>query len=136
MLKTYSNTITQEDCDLYGHMNTLKYIAKFYEAADVYLASVGISDSDLEAINLGVAYLEFNHKFLKECFEGEPIEIYAKVESKTAKVVTLYQKMIHTESGDIVAESHLKFLIFSLESRKSLRLDDEILAGILNLNEM
>lgn len=133
-IKTYEGRINKEDCDLYGHMNTLKYIEKFYAAADVFLPKIGLGDPVLFKIDLGVAYLEFNHRYLKECFEGEEIEIYGEIVERNAKVMSLKQIMKYPDQELVLAESLLKFLVFDLKSRKSIRLDDEKLSGILQLD--
>lgn len=128
-MKTYTSKITKDDCDLFNHMNTLKYIQKFYDAADIFLEAVGLSDPVMEEKNLGTAYLEFNTKFIKEVFEGQEVEIFADVKEMTSKVVTLAQQMRDKHSGEKVSEMELKFLIFDLESRKSIKLEDERLNG-------
>ncbi|MDW3647299.1 MAG: thioesterase family protein [Bacteroidia bacterium] len=133
LIKTYVGRINKEDCDLYGHMNTLKYIDKFYAAADVFLPKIGLGDAVLFKIDLGVAYLEFNHRYLKECFEGEEIEIFGEIVERNAKVMSLKQIMKYPDQDIILAESLLKFLVFDLKSRKSIRLDDDKLSNIINL---
>ena len=136
LIKTYTGRINKEDCDLYGHMNTLKYIDKFYAAADVFLPKIGLGDAVLFKIDLGVAYLEFNHRYLKECFEGEEIEIYGEIVERNAKVMSLKQIMKYPGQDIVLAESLLKFLVFDLKSRKSIRLDDEKLSEILQLDTL
>ena len=136
LIKTYTGRINKEDCDLYGHMNTLKYIDKFYAAADVFLPKIGLGDAVLFKIDLGVAYLEFNHRYLKECFEGEEIEIYGEIVERNAKVMSLKQIMKYPGQDIMLAESLLKFLVFDLKSRKSIRLDDEKLSEILQLDTL
>jgi len=37
LMIVYKNRVQPDDCDIYQHMNTLKYMEKFYEAADEYL---------------------------------------------------------------------------------------------------
>ena len=130
--KTYTGRINREDCDLYGHMNTLKYIDKFYAAADVFLPEIGLGEPGLFHKGLGVAYLEFNHTYLKECFEGEIIEIFGEIVDKGLKVMSLKQWMKYPDQEVILSESLLKFLVFDLKSRKSMRLDDERLKEILD----
>ena len=132
--KTYSGRINREDCDLYGHMNTLKYIEKFYAAADVFLPEIGLGEPGLFQQGLGVAYLEFNHKYLKECFEGEEIEIYGEIVEKTSKVMSLRQEMKYKDKEVVLSESLLKFLVFDLGSRKSLKWENEKLKGILKVD--
>ncbi|MEL6253103.1 MAG: thioesterase family protein [Bacteroidota bacterium] len=133
-IKTYEGRINKEDCDLYGHMNTLKYIDKFYAAADVFLPMIGLGDAVLFKIDLGVAYVEFNHRYLKECFEGEEIEIYGEIVERNSKVMSLKQVMKYPGQDQVLAESLLKFLVFDLKERKSIRLDDEKLIGIITLD--
>lgn len=124
----FKNKITAADCDLYDHMNTLKYMYKFYDAADEFMLKFGFSDPILAKKGLGCAYLEFNTKFIKEVFAGDEILIDAEVQEKGSKVVTILLQMLREE--ETVSEVVLKLLFFDLKKRKSVRLDDEMMEGI------
>lgn len=120
----YQQKITQADCDIYGHMNTLKYMEKFYEAADDYMLKFGITDPILAQKGIGCAYLEFNTKFKKEVFADTDIEIDVKIGEKTRKVGTILLQMQEVKNKTIVSEAVLKFLFFDLKTRKSFELAD------------
>ncbi len=121
----YKQTVLREDCDIYQHMNTLKYMEKFYSAADDYMIKYGITDPILAAKGIGCAYLEFNTKFLKEVFEGTTIAIDVSVQEIGSKVVTILLKMLDAKSEQQLSEAVLKFLFFDLTTRKSMKLTDE-----------
>jgi len=127
----YKQTIQTEDCDIYQHMNTLKYMEKFYMAADDYMIKYGITDPILAAKGIGCAYLEFNTKFMKEVFEGTGIVIDVSVQEIGSKVVTILLKMLDAKSEQQLSEAVLKFLFFDLTTRKSMKLSNE---KILALN--
>lgn len=127
----YKQTVQPEDCDIYQHMNTLKYMEKFYVAADDYFIKYGITDPILAAKGIGCAYLEFNTKFMKEVFAGTAIVIDISVKEVGAKVVTILLKMLDAKSEQALSEAVLKFLFFDLTTRKSMKLTDE---KILALN--
>ena len=67
----------------------------------------------------------------EKCFEGEEIEIYGEIVDRNAKVMSLKQIMKYPDQELVLAESLLKFLVFDLKSRKSIRLDDEKLPPLL-----
>jgi len=121
----YKQTIQPEDCDIYQHMNTLKYMEKFYVAADEYMIKYGITDPILAAKGIGCAYLEFNTKFIKEVFAGTEIVIDVSVQEIGSKVVTIILKMVENKSEQQLSEAVLKFLFFDLTTRKSMKLTDE-----------
>lgn len=121
----YKNTIKPEDCDIYQHMNTLKYMEKFYLAADDYMIEYGITDPILAAQDIGCAYLEFNTKFMKEVFAGTEIMIDVSIKEVGTKVVTILLKMMDTTTNQQLSEAVLKFLFFDLTLRKSMKLTDE-----------
>ena len=127
----YQQTIQPEDCDIYQHMNTLKYMEKFYIAADEYLIKYGITDPILARNGIGCAYLEFNTKFIKEVFAGTEIMIDISIHEIGSKVVTIIMKMLNTENKQQLSEAILKFIFFDLTKRKSLKLTDE---KIIDLN--
>ncbi len=121
----YKHIVQPEDCDIYQHMNTLKYMEKFYLAADDYMIKFGITDPILAAKGIGCAYLEFNTKFIKEVFAGTAIVIDVCVQEIGTKVVTIILKMMDEKSQQQLSEAVLKFLFFDLEKRKSMKLADE-----------
>ena len=129
----YTNTILAADCDVYQHMNTLKYMEKFYEAADEYLIKYEITDPILAAQGIGCAYLEFNTKFIKEVFAGTEIVVDATIQEQGSKVVTILLKMMDKANQQLLSEARLKFLFFDLTTRKSMKLQDKKLQK-LNLD--
>ena len=129
----YKQTVQPKDCDIYQHMNTLKYMEKFYEAADDYMMKYGITDPILAGKGIGCAYLEFNTKFIKEVFAGTAIVIDVSVQEIGTKVVTIILKMLDSESQQLLSEAVLKFLFFDLEKRKSMKLSDDKIQA-LNLD--
>ncbi len=124
--------ITAEDCDIFGHMNTLKYMEKFYAAADDYMMEYGVSDPVLAAQNIGCAYLEFNTKFVREVKEGEEVAISISVQEKGSKVVTIQLEMLRKPEMESVSVTELKFIFFDLIKRKSMRLADEKLKNLVS----
>jgi len=124
-MRVSQQKITPADCDVYNHMNTLKYMHKFYEAADEYMLKFGITDPILASKGIGCAYLEFNTKFLSEVLVGEEIAIDISIQEKSSKVVTMLLKMARVSTGKTASEAVLKYLFFDLTTRKSLKLTDE-----------
>jgi acyl-CoA thioesterase FadM len=133
-MDVYKEKITAADCDLYEHMNTLKYMHKFYAAADAYLFHFGLTDPILAKKGIGCAYLEFNTKFQKEVFAGSEIIISAEIVAKARKVATLRLQMKLADTKEIVSEALIKFIFFDLKTRKSILLNHGFLKDIFFVN--
>ena len=76
----YEHQVRYTDLDKSGHMTNLKYVDLFLNA---------FSSEFWDGFQIG----EFELHFLDQCFEGEVIHVYKKVEDKMIILLAVHENM-------------------------------------------
>ena len=123
-------TITEEMCDLNGHMNVL-YYAQIFEDEFPFYSSLGFT-SDYFQEGYSFFTLEMNIRYLKEMKQGEiasPCFRYFAVKPKLIH----YGGIILNESGDVSAITENVLVHVDMNTRRSCEMKEET---INHLNRM
>ena len=123
-------TITEEMCDLNGHMNVL-YYAQIFEEEFPFYSSLGFT-SDYFKEGYSFFTLEMNIRYLKEMKKGEiasPCFRYFAVKPKLIH----YGGVILNESNEVSAITENVLVHVDMSTRKSCEMKQETLN---HLNEM
>ena len=124
--------ITQEMCDLNGHMNVI-YYAKIFEDEFPFYSSLGFS-SDYFKKGFSFFTLEMNIRYLKEMKKGEyasPCFRYFAVKPKLIH----YGGVILNEAGDISAITENVLIHVDMNTRRSCEMSDETISHLQNMVE-
>ena len=123
-------TITQEMCDLNGHMNVL-YYAQIFEDEFPFYSSLGFT-SDYFKEGYSFFTLEMNIRYLKEMKKGEiasPCFRYFAVKPKLIH----YGGVILNESNEVSAITENVLVHVDMSTRRSCEMKE---ATLNHLNEM
>ena len=115
-------TITEEMCDLNGHMNVL-YYAQIFEDEFPFYSSLGFT-SDYFQEGYSFFTLEMNIRYLKEMKQGEiasPCFRYFAVKPKLIH----YGGIILNESGDVSAITENVLVHVDMNTRRSCEMKEE-----------
>ena len=115
-------TITEEMCDLNGHMNVL-YYAQIFEDEFPFYSSLGFT-SDYFQEGYSFFTLEMNIRYLKEMKQGEiasPCFRYFAVKPKLIH----YGRIILNESGDVSAITENVLVHVDMNTRRSCEMKEE-----------
>tara|TARA_B100001057_G_scaffold457096_1_gene505122 strand:- start:4448 stop:4921 length:474 start_codon:yes stop_codon:yes gene_type:complete len=122
--------ITEDMCDLNGHMNVI-YYAQIFEDEFPFYSALGFS-SDLFEKGFSFFTLEMNIRYLKEMKEGElalPCFRYFAVKPKLIH----YGGVILNQAGDVSAFTENVLVHVDMSTRKSCEMHE----GTINhINEM
>ena len=115
-------TITEEMCDLNGHMNVI-YYAQIFEDEFPFYSSLGFT-SDYFQEGYSFFTLEMNIRYLKEMKQGEiasPCFRYFAVKPKLIH----YGGIILNESGDVSAITENVLVHVDMNTRRSCEMKEE-----------
>ena len=115
-------TITEEMCDLNGHMNVL-YYAQIFEDEFPFYSSLGFT-SDYFQEGYSFFTLEMNIRYLKEMKQGEiasPCFRYFAVKPKLIH----YGGIILNESGDVSTITENVLVHVDMNTRRSCEMKEE-----------
>ena len=120
-------TITEEMCDLNGHMNVL-YYAQIFEDEFPFYSSLGFT-SDYFQEGYSFFTLEMNIRYLKEMKQGEitsPCFRYFAVKPKLIH----YGGIILNESGDVSAITENVLVHVDMNTRRSCEMKEETISHL------
>ena len=120
-------TITEEMCDLNGHMNVL-YYAQIFEDEFPFYSSLGFT-SDYFQEGYSFFTLEMNIRYLKEMKQGEiasPCFRYFAVKPKLIH----YGGIILNESGDVSAITENVLVHVDMNTRRSCEMSEETISHL------
>ncbi|MEE4174102.1 MAG: acyl-CoA thioesterase [Xanthomonadales bacterium] len=127
MISVYKGVAQPWECDSLGHLTTRFYTAMFDDASYHFLFELfgwtGASDEAGER-----AFVDVRHEldFRDEILAGELLEIRAGLERVGTKSLVARYDMIKRDSGGIAASLQATYVLFDLQSRQSLALDDTL----------
>ena len=124
--------VTQEMCDLNGHMNVLYYnqilsfgIDKFYSV------EMGFTDKYFE-IGFSTFTLEDNYRYIKECLLGEKLVPRYRLHNVNKKLLHVVA-VLENEAGDICAFYETILGHIDMNSRKTSEMEEDFLSNLISL---
>jgi acyl-CoA thioesterase FadM len=102
-LVVYRGTVKPDWIDYNGHMTISAYLLAFGEGVDAFLAHLGIDAAMLRAEGLATKRTVSHPRYVKECFEGEPLLIEAQLLGFFPAQIHLFQFMRRGEEGPLLA---------------------------------
>ena len=124
--------ITEEMCDLNGHMNVLYYNQMLgFAFGDFYSVDMGFSDEYFDS-GFSSFTLEDNYKYMKECLLGEKLLPRYRLHNVNKKLLHIAGVLIN-ESGDVCALYETVLGHIDMNSRKTSEMKDDFLNNLLSI---
>ena len=124
--------ITEEMCDLNGHMNVLYYNQMLgFAFGDFYSVDMGFSDEYFDS-GFSSFTLEDNYKYMKECLLGEKLLPRYRLHNVNKKLLHIAGVLIN-ESGDVCALYETVLGHIDMNSRKTSEMKDNFLNNLLSI---
>ena len=127
MFSVYKGVAQPWECDSLGHLTTRFYTAMFDDASYHFLFELfgwsGARDDAGER-----AFVDVRHEldFRDEIQAGELLEIRAGLERLGTRSLVARYDMIKRGSGEVAASLQATYVLFDLQSRQSLALDEAL----------
>ncbi|MDB4059547.1 thioesterase family protein [Gammaproteobacteria bacterium] len=124
--------ITEEMCDLNGHMNVLYYNQMLgFAFGDFYSLDMGFSDEYFDS-GFSSFTLEDNYKYMKECLLGEKLLPRYRLHNVNKKLLHIAGVLIN-ESGDVCALYETVLGHIDMNSRKTSEMEDGFLNNLFSI---
>lgn len=117
------------ECDVLGHLTTRFYVAMFDDASYHFLFELfGWSGASDDAGKR--AFVDVRHviDYQAEVAAGDLLEIDAQLTRIGTKSMVARYTMRDRKTGEVAATLEATYVLFDLETRKALALDDELRA--------
>ncbi|MHA6261157.1 acyl-CoA thioesterase [Sporosarcina sp. CAU 1771] len=117
-------TVAENDIDVFGHMNYIRYINHLETARANWFADAGMSFEKMVELNTGIVLLKFNMHYIGEAILGDELTIETIPVKLGTKSLTLTQKIFKT-GGVQLTEAEFTFVMFDTKARKSIPIVEE-----------
>ena len=117
--ETYRKTVTEEMCDLYGHMNVQFYVAAISDSFFSLMTTIGLGNSAVEEDRIGLVAVNMNIDYLSELEAGNVIYMQGAIVSASGKKLTCRWKLYDQASGRQAMEATVLYVCMDLDSRRS-----------------
>ncbi len=115
----YRATVQPEWLDVNKHMNTAYYALVFDQAAEAFMAHLGIDNDYIAIREASWVALESHTSFGRELRLDDPLRVCAQILDSDAKCIHLFQTLLHDEEGFQAACNELMILHLDLRQRRS-----------------
>ena len=126
-------TVTNEMCDVNGHMNVVYYAHIFEDCCSELYADMGFTE---DYFNQGFSSftLEMNIRYLKELKEGDKAFPYFRLIDIGPKLIH-YGGVILTEHGELSATTENMLVHIDMKVRKSSAMPEHLLSHLIKMQE-
>tara|TARA_B100000900_G_scaffold413327_1_gene437090 strand:- start:308 stop:796 length:489 start_codon:yes stop_codon:yes gene_type:complete len=132
--KTNSVEITEEMCDLNGHMNVLYYNQILSFGIDeFYSVEMGFTDQYFKS-GYSTFTLEDNYRYLKECLLGEKVTPRYRLHKVNKKLMHIVAILVN-ESDEMCALYETVLGHIDMNSRKTSEMNEIFLKNLIMLME-
>lgn len=115
----YTASVQPEWLDVNDHMNVAYYALVFDQAAEAFMAHLGIDNEYIAGDGASWVALESHTSFGRELRLGDPLRVSARVLDADAKRIHLFQTMSHADEGFQAATNELMIMHLDLHRRRS-----------------
>ncbi len=125
-LCVYRNSVQPEWLDVNDHMNTAYYALVFDQAAEAFMASLGVDEAYVADRNASWVALESHTTFGRELRLGDRLRVEARVLDADAKRIHLFQVLYHEGLNFQSATNELMIMHLDLGQRRSSPFPDSV----------
>lgn len=123
--ETFKGVIPATEYDPDSSMNTQAYVSRFDQATWFLLAEAGLTPRTVRARKRRIAVLRQTFQFVRELRGTEMVRIESGFVAVGSKHLRFTHRMLDAETGELVASSECTAVEASLDTGKSVDLDEE-----------
>jgi acyl-CoA thioester hydrolase len=109
------------------------YAGKFDDATWPFLATLGLTNSQLKERGIGMVAVEQHVKYKSELHAGDTISIRTRVLEVKDKTLRFTHEMLNEETGEIAAETTITGICIDARTRRARSLPSDIRECVLKL---
>lgn len=130
--RPFKEVIQAEWTDYNGHLNEAYYVLIFSHATDVFMKSIGIDPEAPERRTINSVYtLETHVRYLRECKEGDEVEVATRLIAFDAKRYHCLHEMYLSGSDQLLATAEMVLLHIDMTGPRSAPFPEEVSARLV-----
>ncbi len=125
--ETYRKAVTEDMCDMYGHMNVQFYVAALSDSFFSLMTAVGLGKSAVQEHRIGLVAVNMNIDYLSELEAGDVIYMKGAIVSASGKKLTCHWKLYDQASDKLAMEATVLYVCMDLDTRRSRDIPKQLL---------
>lgn len=117
--------VSEEDLDLFHHMNYKVYIERFEKERSKWFQAINYSFQQMAEDKVGVVIIKLETDYIKEARGGDQLTIETFPGKIGNSSLSLEQTMLN-DRGEVIAKSFCLLVMFDLVERKSIPVLEKI----------
>jgi acyl-CoA thioesterase FadM len=126
-IHTFKGAVLASEYDFTSHMNSRMYVSRFDQATWFLLHAIGVTPALMKQKHLRIAIVRQNYQFVEELRGGELVEVRSGFLSIGDNYFRFLHQMYNYESKNLVATSDSVAVEASLETSRSVLLDQQVI---------
>jgi len=126
-IHTFKGAVLASEYDFTSHMNSRMYVSRFDQATWFLLHAIGVTPALMKQKHLRIAIVRQNYQFLEELRGGELVEVRSGFLTIGEKYFRFLHQMYNYESKNLVATCDSVAVEASLETSRSVLLDQQVI---------
>lgn len=118
-IETYRDVVTEDMCDMYGHMNVQFYVAAISNSFFSLMTTVGLDEFAVQKHRIGLVAVNMNIDYLSELAAGDVICMRGAIISANGKKLTCKWELYDQASDRPAMEATVLYICMDLDSRRS-----------------
>lgn len=115
-------------CDFYGHVNNARYL-EFLEEARWGFLEEGLDLAYWKERDLGFIVASVTINYRRPAGLGVALEIHSHMSHLGGKSGVIHQEVINADTGKMVADADVTFVVINLNTGKAQAMEGEVKAG-------
>lgn len=112
--------------DLYGHMNSARYVGVFDHTGYQLLDALGVGENYTRASNCGIYTVDIAVNYRREVLADDPLELRLRVLGADTKRLLCLMELFQTRDNYLAATMEQLSVHVNLDTRRSQAFPDEI----------
>ncbi len=126
----YTASVRREWLDVNDHMNVAYYALVFDQAAEAFMAHLGVDNDYIASREASWVALESHTTFARELRLGDPLRVTAQVLDADTKRIHLFQVLSHADEGFQAATNELMIMHLDLRRRRPSAFPESVAARL------
>ena len=123
--------ITEDDLDIYKHVNHARYLTIFEKCRWDFGAVIGFDQDYVLREKKGVVIVDLNINYMREARLGDEFKVTLKAELGPKDTVLYHHELVHKDRAKVYCKETVTGVIMDLETRRKVAVP-EVFSEALN----
>ena len=117
-------TISEDDLDIYQHVNHARYLTIFEKCRWLFGAEIGFDQDYVMKHQKGIVIIDLNIQYLREARLGDSFEVKLSSELGARNTVIYHHELVHKDRQKVYCRETVTGVVMDLKTRRKVEVPD------------